>query len=421
MRKAPLILLSLLLVAALALVGCDDGEVELEEPTVSPTLPIDPTVPPPAAGTTVDAITGTAFVENVDVMVPGPGADEAQVTVQGNLNDPCTHIEEVSVTDIEGSTFQVSVRTWRETDAFCAQVLVPFEETFALDVSGLAPGTYTVEVNGESESFTLSEQPAPTQTPSPAAALTLATGSVAPGGTMEVSGRGFPANSTVQLGTGPQNSEYEIITTATTDDGGNFAERVTMPDYAEAGEMWVLVAEWDANTVVSEPFTIVALATPETPVATLPPSPTSPGSGVNVPVDGRFTRTQIYLIALEDAGQSGQEVGCGDSVVPVEVEIEPTIAPLRAALERLLAIDSEFYGQSGLYNALYQSDLQVQGIDIVNREAIIHLTGDLTLGGVCDNPRVDAQLTQTALQFSTIDAVTIRINGTPLAELLSGQ
>lgn len=421
MRKAPLILLSLLLLAALALVACEDEEAAQEDPDVNATIRANPTVPPPAAGTTIDAITGTAFVENIDVMVPGAEADEVQVVVQGNLNDQCTHIEEVAVSDIEGTTFQVSIRTWRETDAICAQVLVPFEESFTLDVAGLTPGTYTVEVNGESETFTLPEQTEPEETPSPAPALALSSGSVVPGGALEVSGRGFPANSTIELGTGPQNSEYEIIATATTDDGGNVAETVTIPDYAEAGELWVLVADWDGNTVVSEPFAVVAPPTPEEPAATAQPTPTSADSGVNVPVNGLFTRTQIYLIALEDAGQAGEEIGCGDSVVPVAVEIEPTVAPLRAALERLLAIDSEFYGQSGLYNALYQSDLQVQGIDIVNREAIINLTGNLALGGTCDNPRVDAQLRQTALQFSTVDAVTIRINGTPLPELLSGQ
>ena len=421
MRKAPLLLLSLLLLAALALVACEDEAADLEDPDVNATLGANPTVPPPAAGTTIDAITGTAFVENIDVMVAGAEADEVQVVVQGNLNDQCTHIEEVAVSDIEGATFQVSIRTWRETDAICAQVLVPFEESFTLDVAGLTPGTYTVEVNGESETFTLPEQTEPEETAAPAATLALSSGSVVPGGALEVSGRGFPANSTIELGTGPQNSEYEIIATVTADDGGNVTETVTIPDYAEAGELWVLVADWDGNTVVSEPFAVVAPPTPEEPAATAQPTPTSADNGVNVPVNGLFTRTQIYLIALEDAGQSGEEIGCSDSVVPVAVEIEPTVAPLRAALEKLLAIDSEFYGQSGLYNALYQSDLQVQGIDIVNREAIVNLTGDLTLGGTCDNPRVDAQLRQTALQFSTVDAVTIRINGTPLPELLSGQ
>jgi hypothetical protein len=236
----------------------------------------------------------------------------------------------------------------------------------------------------------------------PAADLQVSPTSVAPGAALQISGSGFPANGTLEIGTGPRNSEYDIFTSVPTDAQGHVDATVLLPDFVEVGETWVLVADWDGNKAISNPVTITS-------------------SEVNVPVDGRFTRTQIYLIALEDAGQSGQEIGCGDSVLPVEVEIEPTVAPLRAALETLLAIDSEFYGQSGLYHALYRSDLQVEGIDIVNREAIINLSGELMLGGACDNPRVEAQLTQTALQFSTVDAVTIRVNGTPLAELLSEQ
>jgi hypothetical protein len=55
-------------------------------------------------------------------------------------------------------------------------------------------------------------------------------------------------------------------------------------------------------------------------------------------------------VALEDAGASGKEIGCGDSIIPVDLNVEPTAAPLTAALEELLAIDERFYGQSGLYN-----------------------------------------------------------------------
>lgn len=427
MRKSTLILLTLLLALSLALVACGGDEAEPEELTPDATLPTDPTVPPPAAGTTVDAITGTAFVEAVDVARPAAGATEVQVTVRGNLNDACTHLEAIDVSDVEGNTYQVSIRTTRETDAICTQALVPFEETFTIDVSDREPGTYTVEVDGESATFTLAEvfevtstpagatatpaastatpvaaTPSPAPTATPVASLQVSPASAAPGATLQLSGSSYPANSTVDIGTGPLNSEYEIFASVPTDAQGNLNGTVALPAFAEPGQRWVLVADWDGNTVISNPISVT-------------------GSDVNVPVDGLFTRTQIYLIALEDAGQTGQEIGCSDSVVPVEVEIEPTIAPLRAALEKLLAVDSEYYGQSGLYNALYRSDLQVQGIDIVNREAIIDLSGELQLGGACDNPRVEAQLAQTALQFSTVDTVTIRLNGTPLAELLSGQ
>jgi len=128
---------------------------------------------------------------------------------------------------------------------------------------------------------------------------------------------------------------------------------------------------------------------------------------------------QIFLIALEDNGQSGTKIGCDDSVIPVQVAIAPTQGVLRAALEELLSLKESYYGQSGLYNALYQSDLKLDSVSIEQGEAIIRLSGTLMLGGVCDNPRVEAQLEETALQFSTVSQVSVFVNGRPLEEVLS--
>ncbi len=130
---------------------------------------------------------------------------------------------------------------------------------------------------------------------------------------------------------------------------------------------------------------------------------------------------QVYWIALEDNGLAGLLVGCGDSAVPVSVEIPPTQGVLRAALEYLLAQKEAYYGQSGLYNALYQSDLAVDDVLIVDGAAAIYLTGSLLQGGECDAPRIQAQLEQTALQFSTVQSVSIFINEVPLDEVLSLQ
>ena len=107
----------------------------------------------------------------------------------------------------------------------------------------------------------------------------------------------------------------------------------------------------------------------------------------------------IFLIALEDNGASGPAVGCGDSAVAVQVEIPNTQGVLRAAMEALLSIKTQYYGESGLYNALYQSDLQV--------------------GGECDAPRIQAQLEQTVRQFPTITDVVIYINDKLLQDVLS--
>ncbi len=154
--------------------------------------------------------------------------------------------------------------------------------------------------------------------------------------------------------------------------------------------------------------------TPGSPNPTIPPLPGGAGTSVPQTVD-------IYLIALGDGGQTGPEIGCGDSVVAVPVQIPATQGVLRSAMQQMLSIDQEYYGQSGLYNALYQSDLSVDSISIDNGAASIYLTGDLVLGGVCDSPRVEAQLTQTATQFSTVQSAQIYVNGTRLQDLLSQQ
>ncbi|MGA2503233.1 MAG: GerMN domain-containing protein [Anaerolineales bacterium] len=147
---------------------------------------------------------------------------------------------------------------------------------------------------------------------------------------------------------------------------------------------------------------------PTVPVATL------------VPTDMPVAHTvQIFLIAVSDNGQRGSLVGCGDSAVPVQVQTPPTSQVLQAALVALLSIKDQFYGQSGLYNALYQSDLQVDSITIAAGKASVYLSGTLLLGGECDNPRVQAQLEQTILQFPTVTEADIFINGKPLADVLS--
>lgn len=144
-----------------------------------------------------------------------------------------------------------------------------------------------------------------------------------------------------------------------------------------------------------------------------PVSPTSSGATEQM--------VQIVLIALEDNGQSGTLVGCGDSAIPINVTIPRTQGVLRAALEKLFSAKQQFYGESGYYNALYQSNLQVDRVSIEQGKATIHLTGTVMLGGTCDVPRVEAQIEQTALQFSTVNDVEVFVNGTPLDEVLSSQ
>ena len=148
------------------------------------------------------------------------------------------------------------------------------------------------------------------------------------------------------------------------------------------------------------------------------PEPTSPEQ-VEQPSENLSSGESpihIYMIALEDNGKSGLKVGCGDSLI----EVETQAGNAEAALALLLDNHNQWYGQSGLYNALYQSNLKVVRLESNSSNLQVDLSGNLLLGGVCDNPRVNDQLKATIRQ-STADnlAVIIRINGVLLDDLLS--
>ena len=145
------------------------------------------------------------------------------------------------------------------------------------------------------------------------------------------------------------------------------------------------------------------------PTASITPDPNGP------PV------IKLFLIAVDDNGKNGEKIGCNDSVVPVDKEISSTTVLLTSALNELLAIKEKDYQKTGYYSALYQSDLKLDGVTVKNGLATIKLSGTLRLGGECDNPRVKAQLTQTALQFDTVDRVETLINGRPIKEMLTGK
>lgn len=133
------------------------------------------------------------------------------------------------------------------------------------------------------------------------------------------------------------------------------------------------------------------------------------------------SNVKIYLIALNDNGKSGKSIGCGDSVVGVDRQIQPTTEPLSSALRELLSLSGQQY-QSGFYNTLYQSDLQFQDVDVSKGGiATVYLLGTRSQSGVCDDPRIIAQLKETVMQFPSVQQVSIFINGYPIEQLLPGR
>jgi LysM repeat protein len=227
--------------------------------------------------------------------------------------------------------------------------------------------------------------------------VTLSPTSGRAGTTVQVTGSGFPASTEIEVAVGQDPDNAFVVATVQSTGSGLVNTTVRIPEVAEAGQMGyaVLRVPGTESRVVSNAFRVTGAA--------------------------QFTRANLYLIAIGDAGQAGPEIGCDDSVVPVAVEFSPTTAPLTAVLSRLLALDTAVHQPSGRHNALAASDLAIESVTILDGTATIALTCTLQLGGVCDAPRVEAQLHQTALQFSTVDEVEVTINGTPLEDLLSSR
>lgn len=148
-----------------------------------------------------------------------------------------------------------------------------------------------------------------------------------------------------------------------------------------------------------------------------PPTNTAPGAGAGGQA-GAAAGTAVYYVALDDGGTSGVRFGCNDSLVAVH-DADPSIRePLHAAMSRLLSGPGA-PPASGLYNALSSSTLQYVSGYLDGTTVVVNLTGSVQPGGVCDIPRIEAQLTQTAVTAVGATRAEIYVNGVRLAEVLS--
>jgi LysM repeat protein len=214
-----------------------------------------------------------------------------------------------------------------------------------------------------------------------------------PGSTLEVRGKGYQPGRALQILFGPENADAVTIKRVQSDDNGHITAEIIIPQNAVPGEVWVAsirpLNAPEAYLEQSNTFLVTDTETQE-------PSP-----------EGK--ETLVYLIDPGDQGEHGELIGCDDSLVPVILPIEPDADPIRATLENLFELE-ENYGAYGLYNSLYQSDLSVDRIDIDDKTAYLYLSGDMRLGGVCDEPRFKHQIMETVNQFPDVSDVIVFIN-----------
>lgn len=145
---------------------------------------------------------------------------------------------------------------------------------------------------------------------------------------------------------------------------------------------------------------------------------TSPAKAITIAA--KTTRVKVYLVALGDNGKRGRKIGCEDSLVAVRRNIEPTNAPLKAALDELMSMPAEHNeGGRELGNYWKGENLKVESVLLKKGTATIRITGTLTVAGICDQPRITEQIEATARQFPTVKRVRVFVNGTPLKEAIS--
>ncbi len=174
------ILLPATILLALSLVACAGKTTvpsETDSPTGGPVVPggggqtTGPSTPQGPAQKATQAPDRTpsqreAMVESIEVVILETMPVQIEVIARVMLSDACTGIGQITQTR-EGDTFKITITTSRPADLYCAQVIKNVEQRITLEgTDGLEAGTYTVDVNGKTASFTLGATNALPPTPS---------------------------------------------------------------------------------------------------------------------------------------------------------------------------------------------------------------------------------------------------------------
>lgn len=163
-----------------------------------------------------------------------------------------------------------------------------------------------------------------------------------------------------------------------------------------------------------------ALISPTSPETLLPSAPATPVPSSTITLSAPAPTPSIdgitvYYVRLDDGGSSGVRFGCNDSLVALSDSTPGAGEPLQRALTRLLEGGDN---ANGLYNALAGSTLQYLSGYFDGTTVVVKLTGSVQPGGVCDLPRIEAQLTQTAITATGAARAEIYIDGVSLSQAL---
>jgi hypothetical protein len=124
-----------------------------------------------------------------------------------------------------------------------------------------------------------------------------------------------------------------------------------------------------------------------------------------------------YYVLLDDGGAGGVRFGCNDSLAGVRRTVAGSTEPLANAMRALL--DGAAEPAPGLHNSLSGSSLTFLSGTFDGTAVTVYLSGAIRPAGACDIPRIEAQLTQTAVASVGAIRAEVYVNGVGLAEALS--
>jgi hypothetical protein len=127
---------------------------------------------------------------------------------------------------------------------------------------------------------------------------------------------------------------------------------------------------------------------------------------------------KVYLVAVGDEGRTGKKIGCGDSLIAVTHTIKKTTTPLTAAIRELLLTPQHPDGSPNLENFWKGRNLKVKSVSLLNGTATIRISGEVFVAGICDEPRIQSQIEETARQFPTVKKVKVFLGKRTLAEAI---
>jgi len=163
--------------------------------------------------------------------------------------------------------------------------------------------------------------------------------------------------------------------------------------------------------------------TAPTSTQTVTPSTSTPLPPVSTTVQPKTTTAplSLFYVAVGDDGVSGTRIGCDDSLVMRTTEPVTFTDQVEASFDRLLGDHAQQLGESGLRNALYQSDLSYVDSTVSGDTVTVDLTGKLTSSGTCDDPRIIAQLERTASVAAGVGHAIVKVDGKTVEQLLSAR